>query len=126
MPVRRKLNVIPSKAGTHASSRRCVARLFAARAEARARTPAGGHPPDRPLSFGKSKGGEFEGCPLDGVVGRKPYSRSETRLARRLRLRPASAPPPEGPVMSTITADPYAWPFDGDLTPANTCLVVID
>lgn len=28
--------------------------------------------------------------------------------------------------MPTIPADPYAWPFDGALTPANTALVVID
>ena len=28
--------------------------------------------------------------------------------------------------MTTIAADPYAWPFDGDLRPANTALVVID
>lgn len=28
--------------------------------------------------------------------------------------------------MPTIAADPYAWPFDGDLTPANTTLIVID
>src|SRR5581483_1100262 len=28
--------------------------------------------------------------------------------------------------MPTITADPYAWPFDGDLKPANTALIVID
>lgn len=28
--------------------------------------------------------------------------------------------------MPTIAADPYAWPFDGDLTPANTALIVID
>jgi nicotinamidase-related amidase len=28
--------------------------------------------------------------------------------------------------MLTIAADPYPWPFDGDLTPANTALVVID
>ena len=28
--------------------------------------------------------------------------------------------------MSTVAADPYAWPFDGDLRPANTALVVID
>ena len=28
--------------------------------------------------------------------------------------------------MPTITADPYPWPFDGDLTPANTALIVID
>jgi biuret amidohydrolase len=27
---------------------------------------------------------------------------------------------------TTIAAEPYAWPFDGDLTPANTCLIVID
>jgi biuret amidohydrolase len=26
----------------------------------------------------------------------------------------------------TIDADPYAWPFDGDLSPANTALIVID
>jgi nicotinamidase-related amidase len=25
-----------------------------------------------------------------------------------------------------ITADPYPWPFDGDLRPANTALIVID
>jgi len=28
--------------------------------------------------------------------------------------------------MATISADPYAWPFDGDLTPGNTALIVID
>jgi len=28
--------------------------------------------------------------------------------------------------MATIAADPYAWPFDGDLTPANTALIIID
>ena len=26
----------------------------------------------------------------------------------------------------TVKADPYAWPFDGDLRPANTALVIID
>ena len=25
-----------------------------------------------------------------------------------------------------VVADPYRWPYDGDLTPANTALVVID
>ena len=28
--------------------------------------------------------------------------------------------------MPTIDANPYPWPFDGDLTPANTALVIID
>ena len=28
--------------------------------------------------------------------------------------------------MSTIPGDPYPWPFDGDLKPANTALIVID
>ena len=28
--------------------------------------------------------------------------------------------------MPTIPADPYAWPFDGALTPGNTVLIVID
>jgi nicotinamidase-related amidase len=28
--------------------------------------------------------------------------------------------------MTTIASSPYAWPFDGDLTPANTALVIID
>lgn len=33
-----------------------------------------------------------------------------------------------GPVMkgTFVDADPYAWPFDGDLTPDNTALVIID
>ena len=26
----------------------------------------------------------------------------------------------------TVAANPYAWPFDGDLRPANTALIVID
>ena len=26
----------------------------------------------------------------------------------------------------TIDADPYPWPFDGDLSPGNTALIVID
>jgi nicotinamidase-related amidase len=28
--------------------------------------------------------------------------------------------------MRTVAADPYPWPYDGDLRPANTALVVID
>jgi len=28
--------------------------------------------------------------------------------------------------MTTLAADPYPWPFDGDLSPANTALIVID
>ena len=28
--------------------------------------------------------------------------------------------------MPTIPADPYPWPFDGDLTPRNTALIIID
>ena len=28
--------------------------------------------------------------------------------------------------MPTISADPYPWPFDGDLTPQNTALMIID
>jgi nicotinamidase-related amidase len=28
--------------------------------------------------------------------------------------------------MPTLAADPYAWPYDGNLTPANTALVIID
>jgi nicotinamidase-related amidase len=28
--------------------------------------------------------------------------------------------------MATIPGDPYAWPFDGDLEPANTALIIID
>jgi biuret amidohydrolase len=28
--------------------------------------------------------------------------------------------------MTTIKSDPYAWPFDGDLRPANTALMIID
>jgi nicotinamidase-related amidase len=28
--------------------------------------------------------------------------------------------------MATIPGDPYDWPFDGDLTPKNTTLIIID
>ena len=28
--------------------------------------------------------------------------------------------------MTTIDANPYPWPYDGDLTPANTALIIID
>ena len=28
--------------------------------------------------------------------------------------------------MATIASEPYAWPFDGDLRPQNTALVIID
>ena len=31
-----------------------------------------------------------------------------------------------GGVGRTVAADPYPWPFDGDLRPANTALIVID
>src|SRR6266404_787152 len=31
-----------------------------------------------------------------------------------------------GVTMRTIAADPYPWPFDGDLTPQNTTLIIID
>ena len=30
------------------------------------------------------------------------------------------------PKMYTVAADPYPWPFDGSLSPANTALIVID
>ena len=30
------------------------------------------------------------------------------------------------PVGTTVDADPYAWPFDGDLRPGNTALIIID
>jgi biuret amidohydrolase len=30
------------------------------------------------------------------------------------------------PTASFVAADPYPWPYDGDLRPANTALVVID
>ena len=30
------------------------------------------------------------------------------------------------PAPCPIHADPYPWPFDGDLRPANTTLIVID
>ena len=29
-------------------------------------------------------------------------------------------------VANAVAADPYLWPFDGDLGPHNTCLIVID
>jgi nicotinamidase-related amidase len=29
-------------------------------------------------------------------------------------------------MLKTIVSEPYAWPFDGDLRPANTALVIID
>ena len=28
--------------------------------------------------------------------------------------------------MTSVTANPYLWPFDGDLTPQNTALIIID
>ena len=28
--------------------------------------------------------------------------------------------------MSTIPGDPYDWPFDGNITPDNTTLIIID
>jgi len=28
--------------------------------------------------------------------------------------------------MTTLQSAPYPWPYDGDLTPANTALVIID
>src|SRR5213078_2753945 len=31
-----------------------------------------------------------------------------------------------GAHMTTIEAKPYAWPYDGDLTPGNTALIIID
>lgn len=30
------------------------------------------------------------------------------------------------PAGTTVDADPYAWPFDGDLRPGNTALIIID
>jgi len=34
--------------------------------------------------------------------------------------------PLEGNVMTTLASEPYAWPYDGDLKPDNTALIVID
>ena len=33
---------------------------------------------------------------------------------------------PSNIAQSFIDADPYPWPYDGDLRPANTALVIID
>lgn len=38
----------------------------------------------------------------------------------------AAATPDPPATGRTIVADPYPWPFDGDLRPANTALMVID
>ena len=37
-----------------------------------------------------------------------------------------SAAPLRNQPRRTVTATPYAWPFDGDLRPGNTALIVID
>lgn len=37
-----------------------------------------------------------------------------------------SPSPPFSPMILTVPADPYPYPFDGDLRPANTALLVID
>src|SRR5258708_19857472 len=46
-------------------------------------------------------------------------SRADAALRRTPR-------PRGGVTMPTIAADPYPWPFDGDLTPQNTALMIID
>ena len=28
--------------------------------------------------------------------------------------------------MPTIRSEPYAWPYDGEITPRNTALIIID
>jgi len=38
-------------------------------------------------------------------------------------LRPSDSAAPRG---RFVKADPYAWPYDGDLRPDNTALIVID
>ena len=38
----------------------------------------------------------------------------------------ALAAEPRGTTFPVVSADPYPWPYDGDLRPANTALVVID
>jgi biuret amidohydrolase len=45
------------------------------------------------------------------------------KLARSQHFRQHQAPP-MNPIY--VAADPYPWPYDGDLRPANTALVVID
>src|SRR4029078_7129118 len=42
-----------------------------------------------------------------------------------LRLR-ATGANPQGGRVTTVDHAPYAWPFDGDLRPGNTALVIID
>ena len=41
-------------------------------------------------------------------------------------LTAASAGATPAGALPSVAADPYPWPFDGDLRPANTALVVID
>jgi biuret amidohydrolase len=48
---------------------------------------------------------------------------SEKPAAATMDERIAAAMVPGG---RTVPADPYPWPFDGDLRPANTALIVID
>ena len=52
--------------------------------------------------------------------------RLDARLAQRLLLLGQSPPAFGEKIMTTIVADPYPWPFDGQLTAANTALIVID
>src|SRR6202030_703775 len=58
--------------------------------------------------------------------------RGEAYRRYRMRLRQDDSPlrpttrPRCGVIMPTLSADPYSWPFAGDLTPQNTALIIID
>jgi hypothetical protein len=52
-----------------------------------------------------------------------PLAQGRTGRAGRLAL---NLHPLSEPAMPTLASSPYAWPYNGDLRPANTALVIID
>ncbi len=78
-----------------------------------------------PLHLHDRSGGRAVPPALGGRGG--GHRRHRLRLPQaRAALRRAPARRGRVGGMATIASEPYAWPFDGDLRPQNTALVVID
>jgi len=65
----------------------------------------------------------------DGVsvrMPRPPADRWMPRSPREAEVAPKEAALPRRPGLVLVAADPYPWPFDGDLRPENTALLSVD
>jgi hypothetical protein len=68
---------------------------------------------------------QLEAGSVDEPISNGVKSNSEVAPAVNVNAT-VPAPPPETPPNLFIEAKPYKWPYNGNMTPQNTCIIVID